>query len=156
MSTFGCWRSSSTIHRRENRRLMSTALRPASLWVCWLHYFMLIAHNGARKAGDFRDLNQRKTSNTSENPHHSNHFRLNSLLSSQSNPPGAIYLYLCCHPENNVLLSISSWGTMFPKQQSVFPPIIAVTAPDPASTSAKVSGRYSPIITSVNYLKTLA
>lgn len=140
-------------HRRENRRLMSAALRPARLWVCWLHYFMSIACNGARKAGDFRDLNQQKTSNTNENPHHSNHFRLNCLLSSQSNPPCVVYLYLCCYPENNAPLFISSWGTIFPKQQSVFPPI---SAPDPAPTSAKGSGRYSPIITSTNYLKTLA
>ena len=96
---------------------MPTALRPASLWVCWLHYFLLTACNGERKAGDFRDLNQRKTSNTKENPHHSNNFWLNCMLLSQSNPPGAVYLYLCGHPENNAPLSISSWGTIFPKQQ---------------------------------------
>lgn len=109
ISTFGCRRSPSVIHKMENRRLMSTAWRQANPRVSWLHYLMPIACDGARKAGDFRCLHQRKTrkQGNKEKPHHSNHFQLNCLLSSQSNPLGA-FLFTC------FLLSWEQCSTFIP------------------------------------------
>lgn len=120
-STFNIWMLKVIkYHRRENRRLMSAALRPARLWVCWLHYFMSIAVMEQERQ-ETLEISISRNKQHQWKPHHSNHFRLNCLLSSQSNPPCVVYLYLCCYPENNAPLFISSGEPFFLNSNQCFP-----------------------------------
>lgn len=64
---------------------MSTVWRQVKFQIRRLHYFMLIAYNAAKKGSKLKRSHHLKTSKSKENPWHSNHFRLNCLLSLQVN-----------------------------------------------------------------------
>ena len=77
----------------ENRRLMSTAWRQTNPRVSWLHYLMLIACDGARKAGDRRCLHQRKTSKQGK-PSPQQPFPTKLLVIFTKQPSWCLFIYM--------------------------------------------------------------